>query len=1276
VALVASASSGGRARSLVAAGVFLLATVAFVGVQVDRQRRRRTASADVARAAYLHYLAGVRTVVRDAAAKQRAASLWQHPDPAALPALAEEGSRVWDRAATGPEFLRVRYGVGCRPLSLTLVMPDLPPTETPDPAAASALHRLVAVQGVQPHLPVTADLRSCARIDLTGPREETRSLARAMVCSAATFQSTADLVVAVLVGEEARPSWEWVAWLPHALSPVRADAAGPCRLVSARLARLSGLLTPDVLDRPPFGTDASPLPHVLLVVDGEPEPDHRLLSDAGLCGVTVLDVAGSRSGRPRAGRLRLDVDDGPGDEPRSVRALLGPGPELPAVADRCGLSTAEALARRLAGWPVGGATTASAATAARDTPPDLAAVLRLGDLRTYDPATAWGTRPARERLRVPLGVGDAGEPVHLDLKESAHHGMGPHGVVIGATGSGKSELLRTLVLGLALTHSPAELNLVLVDFKGGATFAGMAAMPHVSALITNLAQELILVDRMHDALSGEMVRRQERLRASGRDSSHDYEAARAAGAGLAALPSLLVVVDEFTELLAARPEFLELFVAMGRLGRSLGLHLLLASQRLEEGRLRGLESHLSYRIGLRTFTSQESRAVLGSSDAYDLAPEPGLGFLRAGRSALVRFRAAYASGSAPGADARVLTDAVTAHREILPWRVDEVRALEQSRVVPASEPAGREGHPAGPSSALAIAVDRMTGHGPPAHQVWLPPLDLPDTLDRLMPDLTSDADLGLVSRRWRRTPLSVPIGTVDRPRDQRRGTLALDLSGPGGHVAVVGGPRSGRSTLLRTLVTGLALTTTPRESQVFVLDFGGGGFAALAALPHVAGVGTRAEPTVVRRTVAEATALLVRREAFFRDHDIDSVETYRGRRAQGTADDGYGDVFLVVDGWGALHSDFEDLEVDLHGLASRGLTYGVHLLATGARWADFRTAVRDLFGTRLELRLGDPTDSEIGRAPARLVPAGRPGRGLTPEGLHFLTALPRIDGDPDALTLADGTATTVARVVAAWRGPAGPRLRLLPDVLPYVDLLRLAAEDPRLDPALLLGVAEADLAPVGLDPDVEPHWLVFGDGRSGKTSALRAYVHEVLRTRSPERAQLVVVDYRRSLWGEVPDPYLLHHLASAGHATAALGEVADLVRSRLPGPGVPPDQVRSRSWWNGAEVFVVVDDYDLVATPQGSPLLALHPLLAQARDLGLHLVLARRAGGASRALHDPVIQTLRDLATPGLLLSGNPDEGPLLGHVRPSPSPAGRGRMVTRDRGVEVLQVAWREPAW
>lgn len=277
---------------------------------------------------------------------------------------------------------------------------------------------------------------------------------------------------------------------------------------------------------------------------------------------------------------------------------------------------------------------------------DFTDLLNLGDAESVDVARTWRPRTVAERLRVPIGVGEDGQPVMLDLKEAAQEGMGPHGLCVGATGSGKSELLRTLVLGLAVTHSSETLNFVLADFKGGATFAGMSQMPHVAAVITNLSDDLTLVDRMGDAIRGELQRRQELLRSAGNYANiHDYEKARAAGAPLEPLASLVLVIDEFSELLTAKPDFIDMFIQIGRIGRSLGVHLLLASQRLEEGKLRGLDTYLSYRIGLRTFSAAESRTAIGVPDAYHLPSVPGSGYLKFGTDEMTRFKAAYVSGT-------------------------------------------------------------------------------------------------------------------------------------------------------------------------------------------------------------------------------------------------------------------------------------------------------------------------------------------------------------------------------------------------------------------------------------------------------------------------------------------------------------------------------------------------------------------------------------------------------------------------------------------------------
>ncbi|MFC7575453.1 FtsK/SpoIIIE domain-containing protein [Klenkia terrae] len=325
-----------------------------------------------------------------------------------------------------------------------------------------------------------------------------------------------------------------------------------------------------------------------------------------------------------------------------------------------------------------------------------------------------GPRPNRDQLRVPIGVGADGAPLELDLKESAQDGVGPHGLLVGATGSGKSELLRTLVLALACTHDSETLNFVLSDFKGGATFTRLDRLPHTSAVITNLADELPLVDRMTDAINGELVRRQELLRSAGNYASlRDYERARLSGVPLAPLPSLLIVCDEFSELLSAKPDFIDMFVQIGRVGRSLGVHLLLASQRLEEGRLRGLDTHLSYRIALRTNSAMESRVVLSAPDAFELPRAPGFGYVKFGTDPLERFRAAYVSGTYRRASAApdVGTSAGPA-----------VLAYESSYVAPALPVPTEDDDADVPDptevdtlgeSLLDVLVDRLEGQGTP-----------------------------------------------------------------------------------------------------------------------------------------------------------------------------------------------------------------------------------------------------------------------------------------------------------------------------------------------------------------------------------------------------------------------------------------------------------------------------------------------------------------------------------------------------------------------------------
>jgi S-DNA-T family DNA segregation ATPase FtsK/SpoIIIE len=1255
----------------VAGGIAVLMALLYIAIRVQqsRQVKRRRREAAVR---YRTYLEEVEERLADVALRQRDRLERLHPDPQRVWSWVTARRFLWERRRDDPDLLEVRVGLGDVPLAapVRLDLGNSPLTEYEADLLEEA-RNLVAKYERLEMAPVAVPAGSLGVLSVVGPPGEAAALVRSMVCELAAFAPPEDLRVVAFFHPDRQREWGWMKWLPHtreswvtggeegrqavSLTTDPADLEVLlAQLVGPRLEHLER-----VREAGPLGGAEVSFQRVVVIVDGY-EPDgvtgrlgilEELLTRAGEIGALVLPLSTKGEDVPSTAGAVLELGEGgwvsyteTREDGRREHGLRMEAAEV----ELC-----DAAARAMAPLRLRsrrGRTTTVDSEGLLD-------LLGLGAAESLDPSIT--RRSGDVLLSAPIGVGEDGAPVILDLKEAAEGGMGPHGLLVGATGSGKSELLRTLVTALAMTHRPEDLAFVLVDYKGGATFAELAALPHVAGMITNLERDLTLVDRMHEALFGELERRQRALQdAGGFDRVREYQEHRDKHPelDLPPLPTLLVVVDEFGELLTSRPDFLDLFVSIGRTGRSLGMHLLLATQRLDEGRIRGLEGHLRYRVCLRTFSADESLVVLGTRDAFELPPLPGVGFLKVD-AGTQRFKAALATR--PFRRHRQIAAAADVVREFEPTGTGPELAVVGG---PAADP-----RPAGQVEGSSVRTEMQVvvetlNRARRVRQVWLPPLPEAISLDSVLRELSGgprDPD----TPGW----LRIPAGTLDRPREQAQVPFQVGLTGTGGHLAVVGAPRSGKSTVLQTLIAGLALTHDHAVVQVYAIDLGGGGLHALAGLPHVGVVYGRGDREGIQRLMREMDAILADRAALFRRHGLGGMSAYHRQRAEGSVAGRYGEVILVVDNWSLFAQEFEDVEPRVAHVVATGLHYGIHLILSANRWNDIRLAVRDNVGGRLELRLNDPIESEIDRHAAQSLPEDTPGRGIIRSGEQVQVALPRVDGRPDAGALTVGVEAMVEATVERWReSEAAPQVLMLPAEVHPGDL-----PDPATDPepGVAIGLEEFGLGPVRVDLlEGDAHFLVLGDAECGKTTLLRAWMQRMAARYRPERVRIGVVDVRRRLVGAVDQPHLFGYAVTPEGAAELAGRLAAELAARLPSGEVAPEDLGRRRW-SGPDLVLFIDDYDLVAGPAGNPLSPLVELLAQGRDIGFHVVLARRAAGTARSAFEPMFQRIRELGTPALVMSGDPAEGPLIGEVKAVPLPPGRGFLVRRHRVSQVHTV-------
>lgn len=1200
--------------------------------------KMRTEEVDAERADYLRYLSVVRDNVRAHADEQRAALEWSHPDPSALTAIPGT-RRQWERDPHDPDFLVLRAGLHDQDLAATLRVKDTADEIDLEPVSHTTLRGLLETQRTLHDAPTGIDLKRLSRITLVGSEAEVTGALRAWIAQAATWHDPAVLGIAFAGKALESTSWSWLKWLPHVDVPGQVDGVGPARYLATESAELHGLLAPALAGREPFAGDATLHTKHLLVVLDDPDADPDDVAGRGLAGVTVIHRSANEPHREQYSDPERPILRVTGS--RIERWQNGAWGAYVDHADRLGSADARHIARRLSRWDSNPHHGRSAST----TGAAFTTMLGIPDASALDVAALWAPRHRDDELRVPIGVKATGEPLMFDLKDEAEGGMGPHGLMIGMTGSGKSQTLMSILLALLTTHSADRLIVIYADFKGEAGADIFRNFPQVVAVISNMAEKRSLADRFADTLRGEVARREQLLKETGRrvqgsafNSVTEYENAIAEGHDLPPLPTLFVVADEFTLMLADHPEYADLFDYVARKGRSFRIHILFASQTLDVGRIKDIDKNTSYRIGLKVASPSVSRQIIGVEDAYHIESgreHKGVGFLVPAPGALpIKFRSTYVDGiyEPPRVDRSIVVHAIPKPQLFSAGWVDP----EPDTVI-VDDGADVEVLP--PRKLIATIGAQLAHYGPRAPQLWLPPLEttipLHDLLERS----------GVTAGGWR-----WPLGEIDRPFDMRRDPLEFDATSAAGNMVIHGGPKSGKSTALQTFVLSAATLHAPGEVSFYCLDYGGGQLRALDGLAHVGSVASPLEPERIRRTFGELEQLLRARQR-------------HGAGRNGGYRDGYGEVFLLIDNLYAFSRDNTDtfntrnpLLARVTELVNAGLSYGIHVVITTPNWLEVPLAMRDGLGLRLELRLHDAHDSNVRvagalRRPAESVPVDQPGRGLTMAAEHFLFARPAVESIP-ALN-------------ARYPGQAAPPIRLLPTDLAPSTLGALYPAPERV----VIGQREEDLASVSVDFTDNPLLMVFGDAKTGKTTLIRHLIRTIRENSRPDQVAFTVIDRRLQLVDEplFPDN---EYTPNIDRILPAMLGLSSLLEKRRPPAGLSSQELAGWSYRNGSDThlhYLIIDDVDQI--PDGPavsgpfvgqrPWTALIGLLAQATDLGLRVIVTARAAGSAHALMTaPLLRRLNDLQATTLMLSGNPqDSGKIRGH-RFSRLPVGRGMLL------------------
>lgn len=1297
--LVVMYTSGARSMQ---SGFFPMMGLAGFGAlmfsgRFGRTRRASWGEQEKQRRVYLRQLDDDRDEIQRAAQEQRRSQLFVHGDPQALDTVIG-GPRMWERRPADPDFLDVRLGIGVQAASdcaVSLQWPEVPIGEELEPVTGGALRDFILEQSKIRGIGKVLSLRSKPGFSFIGADPgELHHLMRAVLCSLAVYHSPDDLKLMVVTRHP--ELWSWLVWLPHNQHDEMFDACGLRRLVFAAPGDLEEALDAELHRKgrgpwtPPTGTSPTSTPsamepatgaalgpHWLIVDDnvGTPEQWEGVTGQKGMAGITVLRLA-----------TRTGIGVGFSDDDQQFELAEGRlrhRDAFYAVADMLAESTASRYARALARWAPMTATELSATDSKGG---ELLRALGISDPRHLDVDRLWAGSSGRgdpKWAMVPVGVKPGGELQYVILRAKDFGGFGFHSVVIGTSGSGKSEYFLSLCSGIALTHSPDTFIVIFVDMKFESAAQDLEGFPHVAGSLSNLGKDdRHLADRMRKAINGEIARRYRLFKDAGARDANEYEEMRLAGRDLEPVPILLVIIDEYLELFIHHQEWIDLVIHIGQEGRGCNVFFTLGGQRLDLSSLSKAKSNIAFRVALRAETAEDSRDVIGSDAALHLpSRENGYGLLKVGPRDLEQFRCFYVSAPfvRPKKTVEVNRTVAVSFSQPRPltWEYQPLSDADSAALTVAEQPDEPDEfvfHPDGFRKKKIVDVIResLTAHpARPPHQIWLPPLEVSESVDALVAD-------------WRGKPwhldygqnhgLVFPLGVIDVPDEHAQRVYAVDAETD--NIMVVATAQRGKSTTLMTLMSSAALMYAPQRVTFFCV---GAALYPVEDLPHVAGVVSLADTEGVSRTVATIEGLIRAREASFKHYQIDIAE-FRERRfgAAGDGDtdpsDKFGDVFLVIDNFGDLYEKDPAMGDRAIAVARQGLSYGVHVATSATAWfVGQKQALLNVSNVRIQLRLSNPDESQMGTSMEQRKAArntlDRPGFGLTRDGYELLVGVPEITG-------ADGQRITT-RAVGAVLGPLTgtgkvDTLARLPARMPLTQIIAAYAD---IDPLNIpFAVGESALQPVALPARTVPNMLVMGRQLCGKTTTLAAVGQAVVDRLTPEQAQVTIIDPKTSLIGKVQGTHVRGYAYTADDIDQVIGDLVAILRDRLPPAGLTQQELLDRSAWQGAHHFLLIDDEQELRPHGGigkpAATAPLWGLIERSREIGLHVIASRLPGNwAGVSVMNPFLQRLTASRSPTLFMDNDPANVKVFGRVSAQQLPPGRGLLVTTDGDIEGVLV-------